>query len=370
MAERPRNVLICSCEDTMPLDGEAVARVCRGANVIEGRQLCRAELERFRKLAAGGAPLTVACTQEAPLFEEVAGEIEGAATLSFVNIRETAGWSKDAKAAGPKMAALIAAAAEPVPEIAFVPLDQRRRDADLRQGRTGDRSRQTAEGSSRRHRADQAARRPGAAAGDRFPGGEGQHPAGQGLSRRLRADRRRLCRARPVLARRTRFRAGAQRRDLALRHRARPLRRRRRCSRPPICATAICAPIRAIRPPCCARCSRRAISSAPSTSRATSTFTADLCAHSRSKIVGCRRCLDLCPTGAIAPNGDHVAIDRADLRRLRPMRRRLPDRRRGLCAAAVRRAAAQIAHAACAPTARPAARRRWCCSTTPSTAAN
>ncbi|CAN0341702.1 unnamed protein product, partial [Phaeothamnion confervicola] len=39
------------------------------------------------------------------------------------------------------------------------------------------------------------------------------------------------------------------------------------------------------------------------------TFTEDLCAHSRSKIVGCRRCLDLCPTGAIVPAGDHVAID-------------------------------------------------------------
>jgi len=39
------------------------------------------------------------------------------------------------------------------------------------------------------------------------------------------------------------------------------------------------------------------------------TFSADLCAHSRSRIVGCHRCLDLCPTSAIAPAGDHVAID-------------------------------------------------------------
>jgi ferredoxin len=37
-------------------------------------------------------------------------------------------------------------------------------------------------------------------------------------------------------------------------------------------------------------------------------FKPDLCAHSRSKITGCTRCLDLCPTGAITPNGDHVAI--------------------------------------------------------------
>jgi ferredoxin len=38
-------------------------------------------------------------------------------------------------------------------------------------------------------------------------------------------------------------------------------------------------------------------------------FTDDLCVHSRSRIVGCHRCLDLCPAGAIAPAGDHVAID-------------------------------------------------------------
>ena len=38
-------------------------------------------------------------------------------------------------------------------------------------------------------------------------------------------------------------------------------------------------------------------------------FEAELCAHSRSRIVGCHRCLDLCPTSAITPNGDHVLID-------------------------------------------------------------
>lgn len=34
-----------------------------------------------------------------------------------------------------------------------------------------------------------------------------------------------------------------------------------------------------------------------------------LCAHSRAEQSGCSRCLDLCPTGAILPKGDHVTID-------------------------------------------------------------
>ena len=34
-----------------------------------------------------------------------------------------------------------------------------------------------------------------------------------------------------------------------------------------------------------------------------------LCAHSRAEQTGCTRCLDLCPTSAIQPNGDHVTVD-------------------------------------------------------------
>ena len=70
----------------------------------------------------------MACTQEAPLFRELAEQTEGSPSLQerpirFVNIRETGGWSKDARSATPKMAALLAAAAlpdpDPVPEVVF-----------------------------------------------------------------------------------------------------------------------------------------------------------------------------------------------------------------------------------------------------------
>src|ERR1700752_302428 len=116
------SIIICSCEDTMQLDADAVRRGCRGAQVTTAHHLCRAEIDAFRAAAAQGGPLIVGCTQEAPLFSEVAAEGEQSAPLTFVNVRETAGWSAEGAAAGPKMAALIAAAAEPVPDFPLVSL--------------------------------------------------------------------------------------------------------------------------------------------------------------------------------------------------------------------------------------------------------
>jgi ferredoxin len=74
-------------------------------------QLCRRDAEAFRT-AAGRGEVLVACTQEAALFRELAGE--SSSRLSFVNLRELSGWS--AEKSTPKMAALLAAAALPEPE--------------------------------------------------------------------------------------------------------------------------------------------------------------------------------------------------------------------------------------------------------------
>src|SRR6266516_1996273 len=109
-----RKIVMCSCEGTVPLDTQAVERACPGAKVETAHQLCRAELDQFRAAAAAGGPITVGCTQEAPLLAEAAAEA-GGAQIAFANIRETAGWSAAGAAAGPKTAALLAAAAEPMP---------------------------------------------------------------------------------------------------------------------------------------------------------------------------------------------------------------------------------------------------------------
>jgi ferredoxin/nucleotide-binding universal stress UspA family protein len=105
----------------MLLDAKVAGAGCKGATISTARHLCRSQLDQFRRAATDGT-LTVACTQERALFEEVAEDENLGATLTFVNVRETAGWSSEGKTAAAKMAALIAVAAEtpePYPIVSF-----------------------------------------------------------------------------------------------------------------------------------------------------------------------------------------------------------------------------------------------------------
>ena len=304
MADRPPKILICSCEDTMPLDGSAVQRGCRGAEVLTARQLCRAELEKFRAAAESGGPLVVGCTQEVPLFSEIAGD----AAVTYANIRETAGWSKDGAAAGPKMAALLAAAAEPTPELAFVNL--------------------TSDGVILIYGRDEQAIEAGNLLKDHLdvtvlirppahvpPPRVTDFPVVRGAIRSAKGHlgafelmvdgyAQPTPSSRGALSFPTTRDGAVSRCDLVLDisggaplFTASDLRDGYLRADPGDPAAVLKAVLKA----------RDLVGSFDKPRYVA--YSADLCAHSRSKIVGCTRCLDLCPTGAITPAGDHVAID-------------------------------------------------------------
>ena len=113
MTAPARTILLCTCERTMPINAAMIAAGCKGSTIITADHLCGPELDLFRNAAVTGEVL-VACTAQRALFEEVAEDHALGAKLTFANVRETAGWSTDAANAAPKMAALLSAAAVPV----------------------------------------------------------------------------------------------------------------------------------------------------------------------------------------------------------------------------------------------------------------
>lgn len=119
--------LICNCNQTMPLDAQALGRALDEPLTLH-RTLCRREAPAFQKAARHPDDLVVACTQEQRLFTDLAQQTEGAVPLAerpirFVNLRETGGWGREAAASTPKMAALLALAhlpdPEPVPTVTY-----------------------------------------------------------------------------------------------------------------------------------------------------------------------------------------------------------------------------------------------------------
>jgi ferredoxin len=292
----------------MRLDAEALRRGARGAEIVTARHLCRAETDRFRAAAAGDQPITVGCTQEAPLFSEIAAESGGADHITFVNIRETAGWSAEGARTGPKMAALIAAAAEPMPAVPYVSLTSE--GVALIYGRD-ERAIEAAELLKDHLDVTVLITQPSGIAPPRtseFPVVKGtiRSAKGQLGGFELMVDDY----AAPAPSSRGAlvFEPG---RNGAVSHcdvmldlsggaplfPAHDLRDGYLRADPRDPAALLRAVLRA-----------RDLVGTFDKPRYIA-FTEDLCAHSRSRIVGCRRCLDLCPTGAISPAGDHVAID-------------------------------------------------------------
>ena len=111
-----KTLKVCSCNGTLALDAKALAAALELEQPLAvQRALCRTDVAAYRA-ALGEHDVIVACTQEAPLFRELAEAAGAQPGLRFVNVRELAGWSHEAARATPKIAALIAAAALPEPE--------------------------------------------------------------------------------------------------------------------------------------------------------------------------------------------------------------------------------------------------------------
>lgn len=299
---------VCSCERTMVLDEGALKRGC-GGDVRFASQLCRGEIDLFRA-ALGTGEVRVGCTQEAPLFEEVASETGHAGALHFANVRETAGWSDEGAQAGAKMAALIAAAAEPMSPTRFVTLTSG--GVALVYGRD-----ETAIEVARRLSDDLDVTVLLSRPGEVTPPRENAFPVARGTIRIAKGHLGAFELSIDDYA----LPAPSSRRSLVFG----PGRNDARSQAdividltggtPLFPAAELRAGYLRADPNDRAgieRLIREAAGLVGEFDRpAYVQFTPELCAHSRSKKTGCTRCLDLCPTGAIAPAGEHVMIDPA-----------------------------------------------------------
>jgi len=110
MSLESKTLKVCSCNRTIPLDAKALAAALKSGEPLKlHHELCRKDAAAFQAALGGSDDVIVACTQEAALFSELAEK-----PIRFVNVRELAGWSPES--ATPKIAALIAMAALPDPE--------------------------------------------------------------------------------------------------------------------------------------------------------------------------------------------------------------------------------------------------------------
>jgi ferredoxin len=109
-----KSLILCSCEGSQPLDARALSEATGLTCSRVHTGLCTRGLEAAAQEIAAGDCL-IACAQEQALFHDLADEA-GADWPGCVDLRDRAGWSDEADKALPKMAALIAEAQLPAPE--------------------------------------------------------------------------------------------------------------------------------------------------------------------------------------------------------------------------------------------------------------
>ncbi len=108
-----KSLITCDCLGSQTLDTTALAEAT-GLDVRKAcSALCTKEIEKAAA-ALGEGDVLFACAQEARTFEALADEL-GVSAPPTLDLRDRAGWTADAASTTPKMAALIAEAALPAP---------------------------------------------------------------------------------------------------------------------------------------------------------------------------------------------------------------------------------------------------------------
>ena len=104
-------VMICNCGGTMALDGTKLAKACGAVDGCKvATSLCRTETHdlatAMRDAKDQNLSLLIACTQETAVFDALAEELE-CPSPATVDIRERAGWSDESASSTAKIAALL-----------------------------------------------------------------------------------------------------------------------------------------------------------------------------------------------------------------------------------------------------------------------
>ncbi|WP_299954981.1 4Fe-4S binding protein [uncultured Roseobacter sp.] len=103
-----KKLVLCDCLGSQAVEGDAIAKATGLGCTKLFTHACGAQIAEVAQ-HLGDEDVMVACQQEAPLFRELAEEVQ-APEPRFVDLRDRAGWSNEAAEAAPKMAALAAEA--------------------------------------------------------------------------------------------------------------------------------------------------------------------------------------------------------------------------------------------------------------------